>query len=147
MYCLSYLSTAQTKFSNADLKELLSQAQSFNSKHNITGYLYFNKNIFLQYLEGNKGTVEKLMQRIENDDRHTVNLVVDDESLKVRRFPEWNMHSINDKKFSAVFLEDIWQEYFNWSINSTRPNDRYAEHIWRVVDRIAALKYPDKSEK
>ena len=144
MYCLSYLSTAKKDFSKDDLDKLLSQAQSFNSKNNITGYLYFNKNIFLQYLEGNKGTVQKLMDKIKADERHTVNLVVDSEDLKKRRFPEWNMHSINNTKFSAVFLENIWEEYFNWSINSSRPHDRYATQIWRVVERIAALKYPEK---
>ena len=141
MYCLSYLSTARRKFSKEDLNDLLSRAQSFNGKNNITGYLYYNRDIFLQYLEGNESAVKKLMQKIEDDDRHTVNLVVEDENLNARRFPEWNMHSINNTKFSAVFLEDIWEEYFNWSINSDQPHDRYAEQIWRVVERIAKLRY------
>jgi hypothetical protein len=78
-------------FSEGDLASLLKQSRENNTRLAITGMLLYNAGAFLQALEGEEQTVEKMYSTIEKDPRHFGCTQVRWEALKERRFPDWSM--------------------------------------------------------
>ncbi|MEC8010135.1 MAG: BLUF domain-containing protein [Pseudomonadota bacterium] len=136
MYCLTYMSTTKIDFTFDDLEALLQVSQANNAAMDITGYLYFDRNTFIQYLEGQESHVKKLMDSITQDPRHEV-LLTFDSSIDERRFPSWTMAYLSQSDFSAVRLEDLWKRFFYLSKKETNSQDIH--QLWRVIDKISQL--------
>lgn len=136
MYCLTYLSTTKIDFTINDLEELLEVSQANNAAMDITGYLYFDRNTFIQYLEGEESHVNKLMETIAQDTRHEI-LMTFDSTIDERRFPSWTMAYLSQTDFSAVRLEDLWKRFFNLSKKETNSQD--VHQLWRIIDKISQL--------
>ncbi|MEG0482592.1 MAG: BLUF domain-containing protein [Acinetobacter sp.] len=75
-----------------DLRDILSEARNFNSKHAIHGVLYFADGYFFQCLEGDEVAVKHLFEKLIRDPRHQqiklfkTNAVVED-----GHFSQWSM--------------------------------------------------------
>lgn len=89
---LVYLSWAQKGLTLDDLDAILASAQAFNSKHDVTGALFYNGASFLQVLEGPDEAINKVLARVQGDDRHGKLKVMEDVREETRTFPDWNMH-------------------------------------------------------
>jgi hypothetical protein len=88
---ITYLSTAVCAFSHDQLQELASHAARNNSKHNITGVLYFKGGQFLQVIEGPVAAIDHLWRRLREDKRHTwVEALLTEENVE-RSFKKWSM--------------------------------------------------------
>jgi hypothetical protein len=88
---LVYCSTATRPFGESDLSELLARSRANNDAHDITGMLLHRNGEFVQILEGDRYDVEKLMQEIGRDPRHTDVRILLEEPLHERRFENWTM--------------------------------------------------------
>jgi hypothetical protein len=91
MLSLVYASTAVVGFNGADLAELLALSRAANSADSITGVLLFRNHRFLQLLEGPPHAVRNKMQLIAEDARHQDVLVLLEETVPQRQFPDWTM--------------------------------------------------------
>lgn len=69
-YQVIYSSQASAPFSDAALEALLADAREGNRRRGITGALVYVDGVFLQVLEGEKDTVQRLMASIAKDTRH-----------------------------------------------------------------------------
>jgi Sensors of blue-light using FAD len=85
------MSSSTMAFSSEDLDLLLQKARIYNSKHNITGLLLYIDRDFLQVLEGEKGDVIALFEKIEKDTRNNCVIPVFKGNVENRQFPDWNM--------------------------------------------------------
>lgn len=95
MKALLYISEAKVAFSPDDLTELAVRSAIKNGRLGITGYLYYEKGLFLQYIEGEGEELEMLYCTIASDARHRVTGFIT-EDLDRRRFPNWSMKNISE---------------------------------------------------
>lgn len=88
---LIYVSSTVGLMSQDELKELLISARDANKKHGITGMLLHDHGNVMQVIEGPKAAIEQLYQNLENDPRHVGVIVLVNEPITEREFPEWSM--------------------------------------------------------
>lgn len=101
-----YISKATIDFDETLLRALAEQAGLSNQKLNVSGYLYYEKGRFLQYVEGEAKTVDALISAIYSDTRHEVNSSMHQE-IGFRRFPCWYMHQLKREDLGQIQLENL----------------------------------------
>lgn len=100
---LKYLSEAQTRVNVWSLTEIVNVSVDWNELHQITGMLFFEQGYFGQILEGTRGEVEVVWDRIKRDSRHHNIELLSITETKERRFPKWSMKLFDAQEFSATF--------------------------------------------
>jgi hypothetical protein len=91
MIQLTYTSMAIPLLVMPDIKRILEIAKKYNSENKITGCLLYYKYQFIQILEGEEETIEKLYAKIKQDKKHfNVNLLYRNE-ISERIFLQWSM--------------------------------------------------------
>ncbi len=88
---ITYNSAAVASFSGDALAGLLKQSRNNNTSLGITGLLLYKDGEFMQVLEGEQLSVERLYSRIEKDPRHLNCSQLRWEVITQRRFPDWSM--------------------------------------------------------
>ncbi|MFA6967547.1 BLUF domain-containing protein [Bosea sp. (in: a-proteobacteria)] len=73
------------------LRDILSQSRKNNQKSEITGYLMFDGESFVQVLEGPRESVEATMARIAQDERHRDVTIIAIKPTESRAFHNWTM--------------------------------------------------------
>ena len=101
MFCIAYLSSAAVNFSPDELSKLLDVARKNNADHAVTGMLCYHDGNFLQFLEGDKSSVEKTFQTIGRDRRHSGVLELFNGAIQERLFPDWTMGLVGFDQLSA----------------------------------------------
>lgn len=91
MFQLIYMSTAVRAFSDAELESLLTISRRNNTALGVTGLLVYKDLSFLQVLEGEQGTVERLYSKILKDVRHQGCNIFIQETKPAREFADWSM--------------------------------------------------------
>lgn len=91
---LMYVSRAAPAVDADELHTLLKQCRANNPKTGITGVLCFADGIFLQVLEGGRGAVNRLYNRIVADARHREVELLAYEEIDQRRFAGWAMGQV-----------------------------------------------------
>lgn len=101
---LMYASRAVPTIDSDALQAILRQSKAHNPGLGVTGVLCFSEGIFLQVLEGGRGAVSTLYNRIARDERHTgVELLCFDE-ISERRFAGWSMGQVNMSRLNPALL-------------------------------------------
>lgn len=90
-YTILYISNATVDFSDKDLLALLEKSRNNNSRKNISGFLIFVKNLFIQVLEGQMEEVLELFEIIKKDKRHEKVMVLYESEIEERLFDSWSM--------------------------------------------------------
>ncbi|NOH61660.1 BLUF domain-containing protein [Vibrio sp. RE88] len=88
---LVYTSTITKGITESDIQNILDVARKNNSLVDVTGLLLFNRNYFLQCLEGSRAQVNKIYHQILNDPRHENILLLDYSEITEREFSDWSM--------------------------------------------------------
>jgi hypothetical protein len=91
VYQMIYSSQANTPMSIGDLEEILVDARTGNEKRNVTGALIYVEGVFLQILEGEKETLQRLMKSIAADTRHSRVTVFHEGVVDRPLFSNWRM--------------------------------------------------------
>ena len=86
------------------LKDILDVAQIHNTACGITAVLHCDGAYFMQILEGPADAVERLVERIMRDPRHTNIRVVSRGSIMQRDFPDWNMALVNEEEMARAIV-------------------------------------------
>ena len=125
MYFLIYVSSATFDFTEADLLQLLEQSRDDNRELGITGMLLYKGGNFMRVLEGEREAVTAIFEKIRVDKRHKGVIVVMEDDIEQRQFPEWSMgfklvecgETINIPGYTN-FLDYA----FDWSDLKTQPS-------------------------
>jgi hypothetical protein len=86
-----YRSRAVGSLSDYELYELVQAAQTKNALESITGLMLYDNGRFYQWLEGPVANVNRLMQSIFTDNRHTDIEILSDKPSVNRQFGDWTM--------------------------------------------------------
>ena len=114
MYQLTYASTADEVVTISLVEDIVSKAKKNNEKHNITGFLLFNSGFFLQCLEGDITSVNKIFSKIVADKRHYNTTILSYNQISERAFPYWTMALASEVKAKKeIYLKYGYINEFN----------------------------------
>ena len=104
MFHLVYTSIAKNPFSDGELLDLVDQARKTNLDLGVTGLLLYQKDAFMQALEGEEAVVRTLYGAICNDARHHHVRTLVAKSIPSRQFADWSMgfRRMADESFRPV---------------------------------------------
>ncbi|MBI3230875.1 MAG: EAL domain-containing protein [Burkholderiales bacterium] len=91
LYFLIYISQAKQALTEEELLALQGKASAHNRQFGVTGCLLYQDEYFLQMLEGNKDTIQSLMDKIRADPRHHQVQIVIESATNKRIFTDWSM--------------------------------------------------------
>lgn len=139
-----YVSEAKVYFDRLSLDGLAADCAARNFDAGVTGYLYFEKDRFIQYIEGDKETIDSLFDTISRDPRHTVLHHVTDDGFDERRFPSWHMRSLSSMELMQCKVEDFLSEYLVYldSLSAGRNggDERWRNVVWGMVNRLSSMR-------
>jgi len=98
---LIYTSAAAKPLSEHELSMLLLGARNRNRNRGITGILLYHEGAFLQVLEGEASTVQRLFDSISRDPRHLRVTELLRRDIEVREFADWAMGFVAMKSVAA----------------------------------------------
>jgi hypothetical protein len=101
---LLYASRAVPAVDQDALVAILRKSKANNLTLGVTGVLCFSQGIFLQVLEGGRGPVNRLYNRIAADPRHTDVELLCYEEIGERRFAGWSMGQVNLSRLNPALL-------------------------------------------
>lgn len=99
-----YASRAVAAIDQEELLAILRKSKTRNPGLGITGVLCFSEGIFLQVLEGGRGAVNRLYNRIATDPRHADVELLSYEEIGERRFAGWSMGQVNMGRLNPALL-------------------------------------------
>ena len=103
---MTYASRANPNVSAKDFNEILQQAQVNNAANGITGMLTFNKDYFLQTVEGPRAQINRLLYGLIADQRHHDLQIIETRELKHREWSKWSMNYASPTaENSAIYLK------------------------------------------
>ena len=101
---LMYASRAVATVDQGELLAILKKSKANNPSMGITGVLCLSEGIFLQVLEGGRGAVNRLYNRIVADQRHTQVELLHYQEIGERRFAGWSMGQVNMARLNRALL-------------------------------------------
>ena len=130
---LLYISRAVGAITTTMTGSILASARLHNRVAGITGVLCQGQGLFIQILEGERSTVNRLYATLIKDKRHQDVELVAIEEIQMRRFPEWSMaHVVISENDPIVQLKHPEFDPFNAT----------AEDLLSLVDDLLAQSSP-----
>jgi hypothetical protein len=121
-----------------NLRDILSTARARNGADGVTGYLIFDKQCFIQILEGEEDIVKATYHRIGMDRRHAKVTLVEVRPIKMRLFADWTMGAaMRSLDHQEVFL----QHGISGTIDPARLNGS------KILELAADLRDLERSRK
>ncbi len=108
-----YASDARQAICSDEMNAILTVSQRNNAANKVTGFLYHEDGVFLQYIEGPKRASFDTLNSIRKDTRHTGLRLLSTGELKHRYFSEWDMGLVQQSSVSLKelgILEDSAQD-------------------------------------
>ncbi|MGJ7580289.1 BLUF domain-containing protein [Variovorax sp. RHLX14] len=90
-----------------DIRQILERSRIHNARIDVTGALFLHKDKFLQYLEGDDASIEKVYQRILKDSRHADCKLIDRRFISVRIFSDWSMTWLPDTIGAGLLIDAL----------------------------------------
>ena len=88
---LLYISRASGAITSTVTGSILESARVHNRVAGITGILCQGQGLYIQILEGERASVNRLYATLIKDKRHQDVELVSIEEIQTRKFPEWSM--------------------------------------------------------
>ncbi|MEN3792787.1 BLUF domain-containing protein [Fulvimarina sp. MAC3] len=107
---IAYYSTPQPTLTSDDLEAIVKVARTRNAELKISGVLLHVFGQFIQLLEGPAGSIERVMEAIVRDNRHSDIHIFLKQSGAVRSFERWAM----------------WSDYVGGDLTSDEQREREA---------------------
>lgn len=101
---LIYVSKSDSKLSINELSKIFEEATRRNKIASITGFIVYNKEYFMQVIEGCEDKINNLYEVIAQDSRHTNLLLLGTRDNDIRDFEDWNLGYIYSEKVIKDFL-------------------------------------------
>jgi len=113
LYRLIYLSRNTIPGSNEnihqEIEQILTVSRQRNAASHITGALMFNRECFVQVLEGAHDDIQEIFESIQCDMRHADVAVLSFEPVENRRFALWSMGYIGYDTLASKEFTQIQQ--------------------------------------
>lgn len=86
-----YVSFSEKELTEDELDKLLVNIRKRNKQQKVTGLLLYNDGSFIQLIEGSSQIIKNLFEVIKKDPRHTNVVLLLEEPIQKRAFPDWSM--------------------------------------------------------
>lgn len=126
---LLYYSRASREMSLADLKSVLEVARSNNQSIDVCGMLCYDKQYFLQALEGERETVNELYLDIADDPRHDEVTIISYDEVDGPTFSQWQMGYAGSSSEFAKLLQELGQKDFSPGTMSREQALHFLKHM------------------
>lgn len=90
-----------------NMATILAQSQRNNARDGLTGVLAAHDGRFIQVLEGPGPDIDRLLQRLTDDPRHSDVTVVDRRPIESRSFGDWTMANARFRADQTEALEAV----------------------------------------
>lgn len=137
--CMLYASLptkylAQDGTEKDGIVDILNVCRERNPQLGITGILLYGDHKFIQLLEGNAEAIDKLAQRIKNDNRHDYFVTLMDAPIEQRFFPTWAMGC----KYFGNEVRKL-DEFLLLTIEILKSSDTPHEQQTKILDLFLGL--------
>lgn len=135
-----YVSKDLIDFQVSQRLELAKFAAASNEALGISGYLYYRRKTFLQYIEGEHETLHALYSRIEADNRHTVTHKLHREEEPARMFPQWHMKHLSSEMLVELDMESLLIGQIERATELStqeQSDDIRSQVIWSMISRFS----------
>ncbi|WP_108648940.1 BLUF domain-containing protein [Dongshaea marina] len=120
MYRLIYKSSSVAPITWELVREIMRASKERNKQEGITGALLATEKHFLQVIEGNFESVNRLFMRIVKDPRHDEIHLIAFHTIDARLFEHWGMRGIGvfdldeklDRQLKSKYGEDYGELHF-----------------------------------
>ncbi|MHA7871192.1 MAG: BLUF domain-containing protein [Hyphococcus sp.] len=86
-----YRSKANRALQSPELIALVQRAKMYNQAASLTGFILYDEDYFLQWLEGPEAELRRAFDRISRDQRHDDIEILSDGEIPARLFGGWNL--------------------------------------------------------
>ncbi len=111
MHRLIYKSKARSAIDKESFRDILYTSVAMNRKYKINGALIATRSHFLQFLEGEYGTVLETYERIKEDSRHTDIKMISFSSVQQPLFSEWRMRGFGLFDMNLKLEKQLKEKY------------------------------------
>ena len=141
MQAVLYLSKANQALSKDELKVLEKVSSANNKKLDLSGYLYYDGTKFLQYLEGEPEVLNKLLETIRQDPRHTF-LCEAREEIQEKRFPQWHMKNIQSMVLELGLVEKTIIQTLSIFVDKGYSLDAHiSKDLFKLMDHLKVVTF------
>lgn len=133
---LIYLSKQNQDFTEQQIDDLVSESEHANQNNDITGFIAYKDQQFVQYIEGEENKILTLFNIIQRDPRHSV-LISKTVNIEHRKFNSWNMNFISCHILAELSVESYLFSQFNELAMAPELVTRVEKIVWQGVDVIA----------
>lgn len=103
-----YCSRAAEGIDAGEVDRLVAFSQQRNVARGITGVLVFSSGVFFQWIEGSPAEVQKLVESLHGDTRHTDVVSLDTGTERRERlYPDWDMELVEADDIRAVLHDAL----------------------------------------
>ncbi|MCB1188965.1 MAG: BLUF domain-containing protein [Leptospiraceae bacterium] len=111
---LIYASKVNNQINPKIIQDILDSSRRNNPKKGLTGILCFNKDNFLQCLEGSRKSVNEVFTTIAKDKRHAEIVILDYNEIYERSFERWAMGYAGETELNkSIMLKYSGKDYFD----------------------------------
>ena len=133
LYKLIYASRPRIS-GEADIEEILAASRRNNPQKHVTGMLLFNRDWFVQLLEGTRAATTERFLQISADPRHDGIELMAFRATPFRLFADWSMHYVPSLTPSSGAL----LKYFpSGRFDPAHMTAETVEHLWSEVAALS----------
>lgn len=108
LFNVVYCSRATAGIDAAAVDRIIATSHRNNPRWGITGMLVFGEDIFFQWLEGPRASIEHLMALLRSDARHEQIIMLSEvEESRERLFPQWDMELVGAEHIRNVLADAL----------------------------------------
>ena len=127
---LLYISSPSQYLNNQEIHGILEHAQVKNSENNITGFLLYNNNLFVQLLEGLDTVIMETYERISNDLRLSHLIVLSNAISDNRGFDGYY------SGFNVFNSEDVLNDFKEYISEVSALSVERNSDIFKIIEGI-----------
>ena len=118
--------------------EVVENANHRNKKREISGLLFFDAPFFFQVLEGPQESIKALYMKILQDPRHSNVVLLIDETIKARQYPNLGMHFLDIEKIKSI---DLSLAEYREKNHLNPENNNFDSKIEKFICQFIEYKY------
>ncbi len=117
---LIYASTLSDDTTFDDMQNVTASARKNNKQNGITGFLTISHAYALQILEGDRGIVSSVYNKIAKDTRHRNLTLLCMTPITQRKFDRWEMEycEINDRHSDLIFMHGSSRHFNPYNLSA-----------------------------
>ena len=115
------------------IKSILDDGLAANKDRNITGALIFNKDYFVEIIEGSREEVSRTFAQIAKDNRHSDPVILECTPVDARQFDCWSMSYAGSSPQALA----VYQKF--GSDDQLRPENMTAASLIGLIEELIAL--------